>query len=247
MAPLSLEDFTGVVDDVERTQYNILGGLQRARKAFDQKRVYPHLGRLVKLHGALVSILKQTEDLRTSSTGRIAGIDWEKKAVTYEWPELEETEMAVVEDLIRWALPHIRDVIEAGTSVYEHVEDNLALETVGILPAYVQEGYLMVPQREEGALHVLRYTLSRIEGEGETHRALKTVHCKTIAQESVDVDPSSIKLQLLEERRDLPTPATYISNIDLHVPYRETLLPVVKRRLVRRLSAEAGGRDARLQ
>jgi hypothetical protein len=247
MAPLSLEDFTGAVDDVERTQYKILGGLQRTREAFDQKRVYPHLGRLVKLHGALVSILKQTEDFRTPSTGRIAGIDWEEKTVTYEWPELEGTEMAVVEDLIRWALPHIRDVIEEGKSVYEHVEDNLALETVGIMPAYVQEGYLMVPHREEGELHVLRYTLSRIEGEGETHRALKTVHCKTISQESVDVDPSSIKLQLLEERRDLPNPATYFSNIDLHVPYRETLLPVVKRRLVRRLAAESGGQDARRQ
>ena len=247
MDPLSLEDFTGAVDDVERTQYKILGGLQRAQAAFEKKRVYPHLGRLVKLHGALVTILKQTEDFRNPSTGRIAGIDWEEKTVTYEWPELEGTEMAVVEDLIRWALPHIRESIEQGTAVYEHVEDNLELETVGIMPSYVQEGYLMVPHREEGALHVLRYTLSMIEGENETHRALKTVHCKTVAQENVDVDPSSIKLQLLEERRDLPNPATYFSNIDLHVPYQETLLPVVKRRLVRRLAAESGGSDARRQ
>jgi hypothetical protein len=247
MDPLSLEDFTGAVDDVERTQYKILGGLQRAQEAFEEKRVYPHLGRLVKLHGALVSILEQTEDFRSPSTGRVSGIDWDEKTVTYEWPELEGTEMAVVEDLIRWALPHFRDAIEEGKAVYEHVEDNLELETVGIMPSYVQEGYLMVPHQEDRALHVLRYTLSIIEGEGETHRALKTTHCKTVPQESVDVDPSTIKLELLEERRDLPNPATYFSNVDLHVPYQETLLPVVKRRLVRRLAAEAGGDDARRQ
>ena len=41
MTPLSLEDFTGAVDDVERTQYKILGGLQKAQDAFEQKRVYP--------------------------------------------------------------------------------------------------------------------------------------------------------------------------------------------------------------
>ena len=133
MTPLSLEDFTGAVDDVERTQYKILGGLQKVQDAFEQKRVYPHLGRLVKLHGALVSILKQTEEFRNPSTGRIAGIDWEEKSVTYEWPELEGAEMAVVEDLIRWALPHIRDAIEDGKEVYEHVEDNLELETVGTM------------------------------------------------------------------------------------------------------------------
>jgi hypothetical protein len=247
MDPLSLEDFTEAVDDVERTQYKILGRLQKAQEAFDQKRVYPHLGRLVKLHGALVSVLKQTEDFRSPRTGRISGIDWDEKEVTYEWPELDGSEMANVEDLIRWALPHIQDAIEEGKAVYEHVEENLELETVGIMPSYVQEGYLMVPHQEEGALHVLRYTLSIIEGEGETHRALKTTHCKTVSQETVDIDPSTIKLQLLEERRDLPNPATYFSDIDLHVPYQETLLPVVKRRLVRRLGTEMGGDDARRQ
>ncbi len=247
MESLSLNLFTGAVEDVERTQYKVLAGLKKARSAFDEQRVYPHLGRLVKLHGALVTVLDRTEEFRTPETGDISGIDWDEKKVTYEWPELEGTEMAEVEDLIRWALPHIRDAIEEGKDVYEQVEDNLELETVGIVPSYVQEGYLMVPHREENVLHVLRYTLSIIEGEDERHRALKTTHCKTVSQESVDLDPSTIKLQLVEERRDLPNPATYFSNIDLHVPYQETLLPVVKRRLVRRLAAETGGNDARQQ
>lgn len=240
MTPLSLELFTGALDDVERTQYKILGGLQKAHQAFDEMRVYPYLGRLVKLHGALRAVLDQSENFRTPETGHITGIDWDNKTVTYEWPELEGSEMAVVEDLIRWALPHIREAIEEGRAVYEQVEDHMELETVGIVPSYVQEGYLMVPNRAEDTLHVLRYTLSIFTEEGEKHRALKTVHCKTVAQEGVDIDPSSVKLDLLKERRDLPNPATYFSNTDLEVPYKETLLPVVKRRLIRHLSTEIG-------
>lgn len=240
MDDLSLDLFVEGVDDVERTQYKILGGLQRAQTAFDEHRVYPHLARLVKLHGALVTVLAKTEDFRTSDTGRITGINWEKQTIDYEWPEFEGAEMSVVEDLIRWALPHIRSTIDEGADVYENVEENLALETVGILPTYVQEGYLMVPNREADALHVLRYTLSIFAEEGETHRALRTTHCKTVEQAGADVDPSSVKLQLLEERRDLPAPATYFSSIEVDVPYRETLLPVVKRRLVRQLAREMG-------
>jgi len=241
MDPLRLDLFTDAIDDVERTQYKILGGLQRAQDAFEEQRVYPHLGRLVKLHGALVTVLTRTEDVRTPETGRISGINLDEGTVTYEWPEFEGAEMAVVEDLIRWALPHIRSTIEEGRAVYEHVEENLELETVGIMPSYLQEGYLMVPDRGADALHVLRYTLSIFTEEGETHRALRTTHCKTVEQGGVDVDPSSIKLQLLEERRDLPAPATYFSNTQLNVPYEETLLPVVKRRLVRQLSREMDG------
>lgn len=238
MQPLSLELFTGAVDDVERTQYQILGGLKKARTAFDEQRVYPHLGHLVELHGALMTVLKRTEDFRTPETGRITGIDWEKNALSYEWPELEDTEMAVVEDLIRWALPHIRDTIEEGRSVYEHVEENTELEAVGIVPSYLQEGYLMVPERGTDQLHVLRYQLSIIQEEGEKHRALRTVHCKTVEQEGVEVHPSNVKLDLLKERRDLPNPATYFSNTGLDVPYKDTLLPVVKRRLIRHLAEE---------
>ncbi|CAM3609337.1 hypothetical protein GGP80_002362 [Salinibacter ruber] len=247
MDPLSLNLFTSAVEDIERTQYEVLAGLETARSAFEEQRVYPHLGRLAKLHGALSTILDRTENFRTPDTGRIAGINWEDKTLTYEWPDLDGGEMAEVEDLIRWALPHIREVIDEGTAVYEEVEDNLELETVGIVPSYVQEGYLMVPHRDDEELHVLRYTLSLIEGDGETHRALKTVHCKTVPEEEVDANPSSVKLQLIEERRDLPTPATYFSKTDLDVPYQETLLPVVKRRLVRQLAAETGTADARRQ
>jgi hypothetical protein len=240
MQPLSLELFTCAVDDVERTQYQILGGLKKARTAFEDQRVYPHLGRLVKLHGTLMTVLERTEAFRTPETGRITGINWEEKSLTYEWPELEDTEMAIVEDLIRWALPHIREAIEEGRAVYEHVEENTELETVGIVPSYLQEGYLMVPEREADQLHVLRYQLSMIQEEGEKHRALRTVHCKTVEQEGVDVHPSSVKLDLLEERRDLPNPATYFSNTAIDVPYQETLLPVVKRRLIRHLAKEMG-------
>jgi len=240
MDDLSLNLFVEGVDDLERTQYKILGGLQRAQSAFDEDRVYPHLARLVELHGALVTVLSRTEGFRTPDTGRIAGINWDEHSLDYEWPEFEGAEMSVVEDLIRWALPHIRSTIEEGAEVYEHVEENLALETVGIMPSYVQEGYLMVPNRAADALHVLRYTLSIFTEEGETHRALRTTHCKTVEQHGLEVDPSNIKLQLLEERRDLPAPATYFSRIELDVPYQETLLPVVKRRLVRQLAREMG-------
>lgn len=242
MEPLDLDLFTGAVDDVERTQYQILAGLQQAHSAFEEQRVYPHLGRLVKLHGALLTVLDRTEEFRTPRTGQITGIDWEEKSVTYEWPELEDTEMNAVEDLIRWALPQIRTAIEEGRSVYEHVEENTELETVGIVPSYLKEGYLMVPDREADELHVLRYELSTIHEEGERHRALRTVHCKTVAQAGADIPPSSIKLDLLEERRDLPAPATYFSNTDLNVPYKETLLPVVKRRLIRHLVSQVGGK-----
>ena len=89
MVSLSIELFTGAVDDVEQTQYKILAGLQGAESAFQEQRVYPHLGHLVELHEGLMTVLERTEDFRTPTTGRITGIDWDEASITYEWPELE--------------------------------------------------------------------------------------------------------------------------------------------------------------
>ncbi len=236
MSTLDLNLFTGAVHDLERTQYQILAGLNRARTAFSENRVYPYLGDLVELYRSLKTIIQRSDEFRTATSGQIAEIDLEEQEVRYEWPELDRADMSVVEDLIRWALPHLRDAIEEGTAVYEFVEDNVELETVGIVPSYVQEGYLMVPDDTQQVLHVHRYTLSIFTDEGEQYRSLRTRHCKTVEQPvGVALHPSTVKMDLVKERRDLPNPATYFTNTEVDVPYEETLLPVVKRRLIRYL------------
>jgi hypothetical protein len=238
MTPLTLDVFTGAVHDIERTQYQVLAGLKRAHDAFEEQRIYPYLGRLVKLYRSLETIIDRSERFRSARTGQIAEIDLENETIEYEWPEIDADKMSDVEDLMRWALPRVQDAIEEGKAVYEHVENSVELETVGIVPSYVQEGYLMVPDREEQQLHVLRYTLSIFTDEDERYRSLKTEHCKTVPQEGVDVAPGSIKMELIEERDDLPNPATYCFQTDRVFPYQETLLPVAKRRFIRYLSGE---------
>lgn len=240
MTPLNLDLFAGAAYDVERTQYQVLAGLQRAREAFSQNYIYPHLGRLVKLYKALNTVIEHSDAFRTPQAGEISSIDLESKEVVYEWPELDRDQMADVEELIRWAIPHVKDAIEEGRAVYEFVEDHLQVEEVGIVPSYVQEGYLMVPDREQGMLHVMRYSLSIFTDAEERYRSLKTVHCKSVPQQGVERHPSSVKLELMEENRDLPNPATYFFDAEIAFPYERTMLPVVKRRLMRHLHEQGG-------
>jgi len=240
MTPLSLELFAGAAYDVERTQYQVLARLQRAREAFSENYIYPHLGRLVKLYKVLNTVLERTDEFRNQQTGEISSIDLEAKKIIYEWPELDRDQMAEVEELIRWAMPHVKEAIEEGRAVYEFVEDNLQIEEVGIVPSYVQEGYMMVPDREKDVLHVMRYSLSIFTDADERYRSLKTAHCKSVPQQGVDLHPSSVKLELMEERKDLPNPATYFFNTEIAFPYERTMLPVVKRRLMRHLHEQGG-------
>ena len=245
MTTLSLDAFSRAAYDFEQAQYRVLGGLKCARDAFAENRIYPHLGRLAKLHHTLRLVLQRSEDVRKGQPREIKEIDLDNKQVVYEWPELDEGQMADVKALIEWALPRLRETLEEGKTIYEFVEDHLSLEEVGLVPTYRREGYLLVPDREKGALHVMRYTLSALTAGGgendERYHRLKTSHLKCIDYASGLVpEPQQVKLDLLEERRELPNPATYFFDAEVDFPFEPTVFPIAKRKLMRYLSGAEG-------
>ncbi len=240
MSDLRLEHFMRAGEDFERAQYRILSGLQQARQAFSRNVIYPHLSDLIRLHDVLHTIVGQLEDLRKVQPGALQGIDLEARRVVYKKRELEPDEMVYVEELIRWALPHLQQAIDEGSTVFEFVEEHLHLEEVGILPSYVEEGYLIMPDPQKHQLRILQYTLSVFTRTDERFRGLRTVQVKSIPQRGVYPSPQSIKLQLISEKRDLPNPATYFFATDLDFPFEPTVLPVAKRKLMHYLATQGG-------
>lgn len=240
MSDWNLDLFTGAVEDVERAQYRILSNLQRARRDFSNNRIYPHLGELVSIHGTLRTILESTDDLKDALTGAIKDVDLEAGELIYEKPELGQAQMDAVEEVIQWALPQIEHAIDEGKTIFEFVEDHLQMEEVGIVPSYVQEGYLFVPDYEHRQIHILQYSLSIFTSAAERYRSLRTSHVKSVEHRPLEASPQNLKLSLMEERRDLPNPATYAFNFELDFPYEPTVLPVAKRKLMRYLFTEEG-------
>jgi len=240
MSRLSLDLFLSAGADFEGAQYRILDRLKRIRAAFSRNIIYPHLAELVEVHGALRRLLGSLDDLQKSLPGVLKGIDPETHEVLFEKPELGTGHMGLIEELIQWALPLIQDAIEEGRTIFEFVEDHLYIEEVGLVPSYVEEGYLLVPDRRSRRMYILQYHLSIFTSAEERFRSLKTTHVKTIEYAGVDVAPQVVKLDLLAERREFPNPATYLIETALDFPYEPTVLPIAKRKLLRRLSLPGG-------
>lgn len=240
MSTLNLDLFVRGASDLERAQYEILSGLQVVRRAFSQNEIYPHLSQLVHLFQSLRTILDQSDDIRKAKPGRIAGVDLEKRRVVYDERPIDDEHMAAVEELIHWALPHIEAAIEEGTTIFEFVEDHLKMEEVGVVPSYVQEGYLIVPDARKGMTHVLRYQMSIFSGPDDRYRTLRTSHVKSIPHAQISPAPRVVKMELVSEHRDLPNPATFAFASSIGFPFEPTMLPVAKRKLMRHLSQPAG-------
>lgn len=235
MMTLRLETFIEAYRDYELGQYRVLAGLQSARSELSHNRLYPTLAELVSLYQSLVEVISARNDLQEELPRRIVGLDLRSKEVLYETLSMSKEELDIVGELIQWALPKIQEAIEEGKTIYNFVEEKITLEEVGLLPSYVDEGYLLVPDMKGSQLHVIRYEVSIFSGADQQYRNLKTQTIKSFPLNGIDSSPWHVKQLLMAEMRDLPNPATYTFTSEIDLPYAETLLPIAKRKLLRRL------------
>ncbi|MDX1637481.1 MAG: hypothetical protein R3281_05905 [Balneolaceae bacterium] len=233
---LDLDLFTQVQSDFEIRQYKVLAALKQISDDFKQNRIYPHLSRLIELRSTLADIKKRLEDLRNDFPKRIKNIDLVNKIIEHEVVFVDGSDLSKVEDLIEWALPHIEAKIEEGRAIYEYVDDEIKVEEVGILPSYIDEGYFFVPDNEESKLLLFQYEISIFRSADDQYRALKTGFLKALNQGQARLSPNSIKLELIREHKKLPNPATYSFQTDLDFPFKPTIFPVVKRKLMQQLA-----------
>ncbi|HET6569575.1 MAG TPA: hypothetical protein VFG50_16540 [Rhodothermales bacterium] len=240
MSTLRFELFLEAGQDYESTQYRILSGLQEVRRDFSNNIIYPHLGELVSLHQSLRQMAEQLRTFKEVLPRRIKNVDIDAGEITYEHVGVGSGQVSFIEDIIGWALPNIQSAIEEGRAIFEFVEESLHLEEVGIVPSFVEEGYLLVPDFRGRKLHVLRYDLSIFTQAEERYRTLRTTHVRSVPVGEIIPSPQSIKLDILEYDRSLPNPATYFFDTDLDFPFEQTMLPVAKRKLMRYLYEHGG-------
>lgn len=232
---LTLDLFTQVQSDYEKRQYKVLSALKGISEDFQHNKIYPHLSHLAELYHTLEDIRKRLNDLRSEFPKRIKKVDFVNQEIEHEIVFVDGSDLQKVEELIEWALPYIKAKIEEGKTIYEFVNEKIFLEEVGIIPNYIDEGYFFVPDNEEEKLILFEYEVSIFQSAKDQYRSLKTQFLKALGQGRAMRSPNSIKLDLINEFKKLPNPATYSFQTDLDFPFNETVLPVVKRKLIKQL------------
>ncbi len=236
MKKLDLNLFTNVQQDLETRQLHILAALQHAKRQFQLNKLYPTLAELIETRRLLKSIADEMGKMKGLLPQSISSINLDKMEIEFTYSEYPNENLEQVRQLIDWTLPQLETVIREGITIYEFVEEKMKLATVGIIPTYKHEGYLFVPDVIARELALYRYELSLFTHYDDTYRGLKTRLLERYEEKTLKRELQSIKLELIKNHSDLPNPATYSVQLDLDLPFDETILPIVKRLLVRILA-----------
>ena len=221
MPALTLALF-GVASDAEASRYRILAGLAETRAAFRANQIAPFLGELVTLHRGLAALVAGADSVEAHA-GPVVGVDWETGRLVRGG---SEAPLAI--GLARWALPRVEAALGEGRALYEFAAERAALRAVGLVPAYRDEGFLLV--RDARAVTVLRYRVSPLAGPDGQYRALRTAPLDA----GLDplAPPAAWKAALAEAAPDLVRPAAFELAADVDLPVEATLVPVAKRKLM---------------
>ncbi|GAB4395522.1 MAG: hypothetical protein OHK0053_04120 [Microscillaceae bacterium] len=220
--------------DYEYKKYVLLAYLQEVKKQFEQVRLYPYLSDLV-FHYQNLRTLRQNQELLLENFPKeISRADFEKLSLEYKKIAQDDSIMQEMEEIIFFALPQIKQVLEEGKSIHDYVEENLEISPVGITPLREDEGYLFLREKNQNELAVYEYKLSVFESAQEKFQAIHAFFIENVALH-LGLSLESVKLDLIRRYRKMMHPATYLIYSALTFPRQETLLPIAKRLLVRYL------------
>ncbi|MBC6400107.1 MAG: hypothetical protein GDA51_07025 [Ekhidna sp.] len=224
--------------DYEYKKYILLAYLKDVKSRFNQSELYPFMADLVFHYRNLIKVKESKELLHDNFPKSLSRADFAKLQLTYDKIVNDDEVMCQIEEILLFALPRIRDILEEGKELYEFVEENIEMVPVGLTPIYADEGYLLINQDNQADVAIYRYQMTLFEHAEEKYRSLNTHYIRNEVRK-INKTYENIKIELTRSYSDLPNPATYAAISKLKFPLESTVLPIAKRMLVRRISEAA--------
>ena len=238
MKKLEKDWLTRGLIDFEYKKYILLSYLQSVKSYFDDKKLYPYLADLVFHYKNLHSIKQNKELLFENFPRKIARADFKKLKIHYQKLVEDDSLMKEMEQILSFAIPTLKNTLDEGRGLYEHIEEQLEVEPIGICPLYANDGYLLINEQAKKITQVYQYKITIFENVDEKYRGIHTKYLETV-HKKLSRTFESLKLELIKKYPDLPNPATYLVDIKQDMPFHETVMPIAKRLLVKYISVAA--------
>lgn len=231
MLELNLESFLSPIEDKELNQYKILAQLKNYSELFRKNKLYPSFSQLNQINNLLNSLLSEHPiisvpgSIKKTSSVKKAGIN-----IINRSSETEDT--SDTNDIIKWAKPLVEALMTEGQAIYEFVHSNIRIEPIKPEPSYRDEGYLIMPDYKNLQLLLIEYKSSFFDSNNKPVRSLKSKLLKQISIGHNETSITELGLNLIDKYGSLVNPDIFICKTDLDLPFRETLFPVIKSKLI---------------
>ncbi|MBM78750.1 MAG: hypothetical protein CL846_09735 [Crocinitomicaceae bacterium] len=224
--------------DYEYKKYELLSYLQKIDKLFNQTKLYPYFSYLINHYQNISKYINLQKDFKKSFNKNIQSIDLKNLEINFESKFKDHEVIEEMINIVNFAKKEIKNSIDQGEELYDFIFSKMRIESVGLVPFYNKEGYLIITKNGDKNASIFRYKCSLIHYESDNYYGLKTQKINNDLY-NYNSTPSSIKINLINQFKDLPNPATYSLHCDLNFSFKHSIIPIAKRWLIKHINTTA--------
>lgn len=219
--------FTEPNFDFEYKKYQLLGYLQSKQKELNAHKIYPHIEELKSHQHTLENFLNTKNYLDESFRKELIGVNIKTGDLKYK----KRNDSVGFENwisIIEYSYKKISGCYLHFSHEAEEIKKEIQLDVLGLLPSYLQEGFLLI--RQKSGIFVFNYQLHPVlDSSGEKKFQY---HYLENHSQNIMVNENSIKTDLIKRyKNQFSHPVFFQVSSSKDFPIYETILPFTGKEL----------------
>lgn len=236
MATLSENWITEHLMDFEYKKYVLLGYLKQVKEHFEEQKLYPDFAELIAHYKNLIQLRNNANSLENNFKKNLKGLDFKNMQLTYD-NTINDELLDELKQIIEFSEPLLAREIHKGKHIFDFAEQHIAIDHIGLLPIYKNEGYFLLLPHQSKQVFVYNYCFSKVNLLQQEVYGLNTHYFSTFTL-SLSKPVDKVKHEIIEANPQLPNPAVYLFKAKASLPNDETFLPISKRLLYKHVISQ---------
>lgn len=229
---IDISNITSCGSDWETNRYTFLKAIKSWKNDFSKNNLYPSIDYAIHLQTRLEEMLNENIESKDWLEREVRGTFIDDRLVVLEKAHQLSSQLEKLIDFVDWALEVNESLIEEAEVIKEFVWDNIEVIPICALEKYRGKGYILIPDNKKKAYKIFLYELSINWNVDEPIEYLDLELLRSIPFCLVDKPTQELMRDFIEHAQQMYDPMVYICETDLDFPFTETILPIVKSKLL---------------
>ncbi|MDD5607052.1 MAG: hypothetical protein PHY57_00925 [Ignavibacterium sp.] len=229
---LDITKITSCGSDWKTNRYTFLQTLKSWRSEIHRNKLYPAVEYADHLQLRFNDILTENIESKSWLENEVKGTLVDNKLVILEKAHQISSQLDKLIDFVKWALKENQEIVNEAKIVKQFVQENIEIKACCNKDKYRGKGYILIPDNKLSVYKIYLYDLSINWSINDPVEYLEMTLLRSIPVEMVNQSLEELMNEFVINSSTLFDPMIYICKTELDFPFKETMFPVIKEKLL---------------
>ena len=229
---IDISKITSCGSDWETNRYTFLQTLRSWQIDIRKNKLFPSIDYSRQLQNKFNDILSENIESKYWLEKEVKGAFIKDRLVLLEKAHQISFQLDNLIDFIKWGLNENIELLDEAEIIKQFVNDNIQIVPCCDTDKYRGKGYILIPDNKLKIYKIYLYELSINWLVDEPVEYLELELLRSIPFSFVSGSPYKMMNDFIKHSQSLYDPMVYICETELDFPFNETILPIVKTKLL---------------